>query len=192
MSVKFRMVTTSFEVKCRKPGGKTVRECIEDANARLTVLEPTLLPLIADRVTQIEALIQPFKTRPSQEALNQVHRLADECLGYCVAIKRPGLAGSLRTVCKLADLLEGNAVWKPGAFLPAIHMIRATLQGGADLNPGQAARVRDGSGDAASGGRQRNASDRKRSFGLERLRSGCGPWMVRELHSHDRRTALGA
>jgi hypothetical protein len=130
MSVKFRMVTTSLEVKCRKPGGKTVRECIEDANARLTVLEPTLLPLIADRVTQIEALIQPFKTRPSQEALNQVHRLADECLGYCVAIKRPGLAGSLRTVCKLADLLEGNAVWKPGAFLPAIHMIRASLQGG--------------------------------------------------------------
>lgn len=130
MSVKFRMVTTSLEEKCRKPGGKTVRECIEDANARLTVLEPTLLPLIADRVTQIEALIQPFKTRPSQEALNQVHRLADECLGYCVAIKRPGLAGSLRTVCKLADLLEGNAVWKPGAFLPAIHMIRASLQGG--------------------------------------------------------------
>ena len=130
MSVKFRMVTTSLEEKCRKPGGKTVRECIEDANTRLTVLEPTLLPLIADRVTQIEALIQPFKTRPSQEALDQVHRLADECLGYCVAIKRPGLAGSLRTVCKLADLLEGNAVWKPGAFLPAIHMIRASLQGG--------------------------------------------------------------
>jgi len=47
-----------------------------------------------------------------------------------VAIKRPGLAGSLRTVCKLADLLEANAVWKPGAFLPAIHMIRASLQGG--------------------------------------------------------------
>jgi hypothetical protein len=130
MSVKFRMVTTSLEVKSRKPGGRTVRECIEDANARLTVLEPTLIPLIAERVTQIEALVQPFKMRPSQEALDQVHRLADECLGYCVAIKRPGLAGSLRTVCKLADLLEANAVWKPGAFLPAIHMIRASLQGG--------------------------------------------------------------
>lgn len=130
MSVIYRQVVTSLEVKCRKPGGRTIRECVEDASGRLASLEDTVMPLIQARVEEIEVLVQPHSVRPPPEALRRVHRLADECMGYCVAIRRPGLAGSLRSLCQLVDLVDAQDVWKPGSFAPVLHMVNASLKGG--------------------------------------------------------------
>lgn len=116
----FRIVRTELEKKCRLPGGKTVRQAVTDASANLATLEESSLVLIAEGLADIERLIGLGADRLEDETLEDVHRRADQLMGYCATVDRPRLADCLHAICRLADAITESRIWLPGSFGPLL------------------------------------------------------------------------
>lgn len=119
-AVTFRIVRTALEKKCRLPGGKTVREAVGDASANLATLGDSSLVLIAEGLERIEGLTSRGSERLEADVLEEIHRVADQLMGYCATVDRPRLAECLHAICRLADAIAASPIWLPGSFGPLL------------------------------------------------------------------------
>jgi hypothetical protein len=129
MAVTFHRVKSSLETKIRKPGGKSIASAVTDARENLAALADTHLALIAERFDALTILVEPCSDRPTDARLDQIHGLADECMGYCAGVDRSGLSECFLKICQLADAVSLSTLWLPGCFEPLLNMTRLCLAG---------------------------------------------------------------
>lgn len=129
MAVTFHRVKSSLETKIRKPGGKSITSAVTDARENLAALADTHLALIAERLEVLTTLVDPISDRPTDDRLDQIHALADECMGYCAGVDRSGLPECFLKICQLADAVSLSTLWLPGCFEPVLNMTRLCFGG---------------------------------------------------------------
>lgn len=124
----FRIVRTELEKKCRLPGGKTVRQAVANASANLSTLEESSLVLIAEGLADIERMTGQGVDRLDAEVLAEMHRRADQLMGYCATVDRPRLADCLHAICSLVDAIAESEIWLPGSFGPLLLTTNLVLK----------------------------------------------------------------
>jgi hypothetical protein len=129
MAVTFHKVKTSLETKIRKAGGKSIASAVTDARENLAGLADTHLALMAERLDALVALVEPYSDRPTDDGLDQIHGIADECMGYCAGVERTGLSECFLKICQLADAVSLSTLWLPRCFEPLVNMTRLSLAG---------------------------------------------------------------
>lgn len=97
-----------------------MRQAVTDASANLATLEESSLVLIAEGLADIERLIGLGADRLDVEILEDIHRKADQLMGYCATVDRPRLADCLHVICRLADAIAESRIWLPGSFGPLL------------------------------------------------------------------------
>lgn len=130
MSVRFTVVKTALETKCRQPGGKRIKQALADASAKLDTLAPETLLLIDAGLAEISLIVsESGDARPAERDLSRMLKLADELAGYCAVVRLPGLDKAFIRLCQLADAVMHSDYWRADTFGPTLVVLRLTRQG---------------------------------------------------------------
>jgi hypothetical protein len=125
VSVRFRMVKTALETRCRMPGGKRIAAALGDASKNLESLAPESLRLIDSGLKEISALVDAAEqARPGDDDLVRVRALADELVGYCATVDLPGLDTAFIRLCQLTEAVLRTTYWKSGTFAPTLLVLK--------------------------------------------------------------------
>lgn len=131
--VTYRKIETHFEREARRPGGKKVSEALIDAHANLGALEPRTLPCLEEGLDTLRGLVGNSRDRPSEETLREIYGIADNLIGYCLTVNRPGLDQVLQRMARLSDAIRASDLWLPGTFAPLTETYQLALEGALDL-----------------------------------------------------------
>jgi hypothetical protein len=86
-----------------KPGGKSVADALADANANLKALRAECLPLMDEKIAEIQAIVGRCKTAPTPQDLKRLYVLGNEMLEIAGVNQMEELGEASFSLCELID-----------------------------------------------------------------------------------------
>ncbi len=153
---KIYKITNRLAEVVRRPGGRTVREAVAGAEARIADIRDDCLATLEDKRARLQPLVQAAKDTPGGEAVAALYDLANQIFSLAGAFGLPDLAEAAYGLCELVDDtgergsinwsavdVQVNGVWFLASVASAQDPARraAILQGLRDLSAHLAAEI---------------------------------------------------
>ncbi|MGZ3276860.1 MAG: chemotaxis protein CheE [Caulobacteraceae bacterium] len=93
------------------PGGKTIAQALEEAQANLDDIRAESLDLLRAKLEEIQAIGRKAKTAPVAADLATLYALSGEVLDIAGLFGLPELGQAAFSLCELLDRLKSRKVW---------------------------------------------------------------------------------
>jgi hypothetical protein len=94
-----------------QPGGKTIAQALDDAQANLDELRGASLDLLRVKLEEIQALGQRAETNPKAADVEALYALSGEVLDIAGLFGLPELGQAAFSLCELLDRLKSRKAW---------------------------------------------------------------------------------
>jgi hypothetical protein len=103
------------------PGGKTIAEALDDAQANLDEIRLQSLDLLHGKIEAIQVLGKRAETDPSAADLQGIYTLSSEVLDIAGLFGMPELGHAALSLCELLDRLKSRQAWNWAAVQVHLH-----------------------------------------------------------------------
>ena len=103
------------------PGGKTIAQALDDAQANLDEMRGESLELLRGKLEEIQALGAKNETNPKAADLETLYALSGEVLDIAGLFGLPELGQAAFSLCELLDRLKSKKVWNWPAVQVHLH-----------------------------------------------------------------------
>jgi hypothetical protein len=103
------------------PGGKTIAQALDDAQANLDEMRGESLDLLRGKLEEIQALGAKNETNPDAADLETLYALSGEVLDIAGLFGLPELGQAAFSLCELLDRLKSKKVWNWPAVQVHLH-----------------------------------------------------------------------
>lgn len=103
------------------PGGKTIAQALDDAQANLEEIRQESLNVLRAKLEEIQALGRKTETAPSEEAIKGLYTLSSEVLDIAGLFGLPELGHAAFSLCELLDRLKSRKTWNWPAVQVHLH-----------------------------------------------------------------------
>jgi len=103
------------------PGGKTIAQALDDAQANLDELRGESLDLLRAKLDEIQALGAKNQTNPKPDDLEALYALSGEVLDIAGLFGLPELGQAAFSLCELLDRLKSRKAWNWPAVQVHLH-----------------------------------------------------------------------
>jgi hypothetical protein len=104
-----------------QPGGKTIAQALDDAQANLDELRGASLDLLRVKLEEIQALGQRAETNPKAADVEALYALSGEVLDIAGLFGLPELGQAAFSLCELLDRLKSRKAWNWPAVQVHLH-----------------------------------------------------------------------
>jgi hypothetical protein len=104
-----------------QPGGKTIAQALDDAQANLDELRGASLDLLRVKLEEIQALGQRAETNPKAADVEALYALSGEVLDIAGLFGLPELGQAAFSLCELLDRLKSKNAWNWPAVQVHLH-----------------------------------------------------------------------
>ncbi len=119
----------------RKPGGKTVAEAVEAADANLEGLKEAAWPQLDERLAEVEACFGRYGEAYDEALIDEHYRLAVGLIGLPSLCGLDALENAAHSLCDLLDRLRTTGRWDKDGIKVHIQALRLLR----NLAPGEEA-----------------------------------------------------
>jgi hypothetical protein len=103
------------------PGGKTIAQALDDANANLEEIRAESLNLLRAKLEEIQALGRKNAKEPKAADLEALYALSGEVLDIAGLFGLPELGQAAFSLCELLDRLKSRKAWNWPAVEVHLH-----------------------------------------------------------------------
>jgi hypothetical protein len=103
------------------PGGKTIAQALDDAQANLDEMRGESLDLLRAKLDEIQALGAKNQTNPKAADLEALYGLSGEVLDIAGLFGLPELGQAAFSLCELLDRLKSRKAWNWPAVQVHLH-----------------------------------------------------------------------
>jgi hypothetical protein len=103
------------------PGGKTIAQALDDAQANLDEIRAESLDLLRGKLEQIQAIGRRSEKGPSVADLAALYALSGEVLDIAGLFGLPELGQAALSLCELLDRLKSRKAWNWPAVQVHLH-----------------------------------------------------------------------
>jgi hypothetical protein len=103
------------------PGGKTIAEALDDAQANLEEIRLQSLDLLRGKIEEIQALGKRAEKDPSEADIQGLYTLSSEVLDIAGLFGMPELGHAAFSLCELLDRLKSRKAWNWPAVQVHLH-----------------------------------------------------------------------
>jgi len=103
------------------PGGKTIAQALDDAQANLDEIRSESLDLLRAKLEQIQAIGRKAQTAPDAADLATLYALSGEVLDIAGLFGLPELGQAAFSLCELLDRLKSRKAWNWPAVQVHLH-----------------------------------------------------------------------
>lgn len=103
------------------PGGKTIAQALDDAQANLDEIRGQSLDLLRAKLEEIQALGRKSETDPKAADLEALYALSGEVLDIAGLFGLPELGHAALSLCELIDALKSRKTWNWPAVQVHLH-----------------------------------------------------------------------
>ena len=103
------------------PGGKTIAQALDDAQANLDEIRGESLDLLKAKLDEIQALGQQSAASPQASDLQALYVLSGEVLDIAGLFGLPELGQAAFSLCELIDRLKSRKAWNWPAVQVHLH-----------------------------------------------------------------------
>ena len=103
------------------PGGKTIAQALDDAQANLDEIRAEALDLLRAKLEEIQALGRKSAQNPSAADLETLYALSGEVLDIAGLFGLPELGQAAFSLCELLDRLKSRKAWNWPAVQVHLH-----------------------------------------------------------------------
>lgn len=103
------------------PGGKTIAQALDDAQANLDEVQQESLGILRTKLEQIQTLGRKSETAPSEESIQALYNLSSEVLDIAGLFGLPELGHAAFSLCELLDRLKSRKTWNWPAVQVHLH-----------------------------------------------------------------------
>lgn len=104
-----------------KPGGKTIAQALEDAQANLDEIRGESLNLLRAKLEEIQSLGRKTEKAPKAADLETLYALSGEVLDIAGLFGLPELGQAAFSLCELLDRLKSRKAWNWPAVQVHLH-----------------------------------------------------------------------
>ena len=103
------------------PGGKTIAQALDDAQANLDEIRKESLGLLRAKLEEIQALGRKSETAPDEETVHRLYHTSSEVLDIAGLFDLPELGHAAFSLCELLDRLKSKKAWNWPAVQVHLH-----------------------------------------------------------------------
>ncbi|HEY4029989.1 MAG TPA: hypothetical protein VGM25_06570 [Caulobacteraceae bacterium] len=103
------------------PGGKTIAQALDDAQANLDEIRGESLDLLEAKLDEIQAVARRNENNPSAADLETLYALSGEVLDMAGLFGLPELGHAALSLCDLLDRLKAKKTWSWPAVQVHLH-----------------------------------------------------------------------
>lgn len=103
------------------PGGKTIAQALDDAQANLDEIRAESLDLLRAKLEEIQAIGRKSEKDPQAADLQALYALSGEVLDIAGLFGLPELGQAAFSLCELLDRLKSRKVWNWPAVQVHLH-----------------------------------------------------------------------
>jgi hypothetical protein len=103
------------------PGGKTIAQALDDAQANLDEIRKESLDLLRGKLEELQALGKRSETTPDADAIQGLYTLSGEILDIAGLFGLPELGHAAFSLCELLDRLKSKKTWNWPAVQVHLH-----------------------------------------------------------------------
>ena len=103
------------------PGGKTIAQALDDAQANLDEIRKESLDLLRAKLEELQTLGRQNETAASSEAIQGLYALSSEVLDIAGLFGLPELGYAAFSLCELLDRLKAKKAWNWPAVQVHLH-----------------------------------------------------------------------
>jgi hypothetical protein len=103
------------------PGGKTIAQALDDAQANLDEVRQESLGVLRTKLEEIQTLGRKSANAPSSEAIEGLYNLSSEVLDIAGLFGLPELGHAAFSLCELLDRLKSKKTWNWPAVQVHLH-----------------------------------------------------------------------
>jgi hypothetical protein len=103
------------------PGGKTIAQALDDAQANLEEIRQESLGVLRAKLEEIQALGRKSETAPSDDTIQGLYNLSSEVLDIAGLFGLPELGHAAFSLCELLDRLKSRKIWNWPAVQVHLH-----------------------------------------------------------------------
>ena len=104
-----------------RPGGKTIAQALDDAQANLDEIRAESLDLLRGKLDEIQALGKKSEKNPEEGDLQTLYGLSGEVLDIAGLFGLAELGQAALSLCELIDRLKSRKVWNWPAVQVHLH-----------------------------------------------------------------------
>ena len=104
-----------------RPGGKTIAQALDDAQANLDEIRAESLDLLRAKLEEIQALGRKNEKDPKAGDLQHLYELSSEVLDIAGLFGLPELGQAALSLCELIDRLKSRKAWNWPAVQVHLH-----------------------------------------------------------------------
>ncbi len=138
MTVTRRRFENRLSKLIKLPGGKTVQEAMDDAEANMESIRDKVLGAMDKKVLQLLDSAAAVTADPNPEALTNCYNVANEIFALAGAFGKVQMGEAAYSLCELIDRSREAGKWSAPAF--QAHMNALRLMRHDDTEEGQEAR----------------------------------------------------
>ena len=103
------------------PGGKTIAQALDDAQANLEDIRKDSLDLLRGKLEEIQALGKRNEKTPAEADIQTLYTLSGEVLDIAGLFGLPELGHAAFSLCELLDRLKSRKTWNWPAVQVHLH-----------------------------------------------------------------------
>ena len=103
------------------PGGKTIAQALDDAQANLEEIRVESLDLLRGKLEEIQVLGRKSQEGPSEAEIQVLYALSGEVLDIAGLYGLPELGQAALSLCELLDRLKSRKAWSWPAVQVHLH-----------------------------------------------------------------------